>query len=78
MGKRLQLVHDKESYKGSVNIIDLPTREYNVTVYDEMSSTVYAYTHDELLQIINEPTGSSLSFDTSTSSVLSSPGISVP
>ena len=69
--------HEGDVSKGSVNITDLPAGEYRVTVYDEMSSTAYAYTHEELLQITNEPTGSSPSF-TSTTSVLSSPGISVP
>ena len=74
-GKRLQLVHDKESHKGSVNITDLPTGKYSVTVYDKMNSNASAYTHDELLQITNEPTESSPSFNTSTTTFLSSSGI---
>ena len=75
--KTLQRHHGGDVSKGSVNITDLPTGEYRVTVYDEMSSTVYAYTHFELLRIANKPTGSIPSFNASRSSVLLTPGITV-
>ena len=72
-----QLVHGNESHKGSANITDLSTGEYNVTVYDEMSSTTYAYTQHELLRITNELSGSSPSLNASTTSVLSSPAAGI-
>ena len=47
--------HEGDVSKGSVNITDLPTGEYRVTVYDEMEESsmedMVAYQHPESLQI---------------------------
>ena len=47
--------HEGDVSKGSVNINDLPTGEYRVTVYDEMEESVMedmvAYKYPESLQI---------------------------
>ena len=47
--------HEGDVSKGSVNITDLPTGEYRVTVYDEMEESgmeeMVAYKHPESLQI---------------------------
>ena len=47
--------HEGDVSKGSVNITDLPTGEYRVTVYDEMEESsmtdMVAYNHPESLQV---------------------------
>ena len=47
--------HEGDVSKGSVNITDLPTGEYRVTVYDEMEESsmtdMVAYKHPESLQV---------------------------
>ena len=44
--------HEGDVSKGSVNITDLPTGEYRVTVYDEMEDLHnLAYEHPNSLQI---------------------------
>ena len=48
--------HEGDASKGSVNITDLPTGEYRVTVYDEMKDYMNnispTYIHQTLLQIV--------------------------
>ena len=50
--------HEGDVSKGSVNITDLPTGEYRVTVYDQFGDTSPAYIQHELIQLVthNEPT----------------------
>ena len=47
--------HEGDVSKGSVNITDLPAREYRVTVYDEMEdylNSILACTYSKSLQIV--------------------------
>ena len=48
--------HEGDVSKGSVNITDLPTGEYRVTVYDQLedysNDTNPAYIHQTLLQVV--------------------------
>ena len=45
--------HEGDVSKGSVNITDLPTGEYRVSVYDENEDILPAYVIPELIKVVS-------------------------